>query len=92
MSALLFRRVGLGGVVGAADEGAGFDVGEAHGEAGAAEFGELLGRGVAQDRQVLGRGPQVLADGPEIDVLGAQVKTSPASTPIRPLEGVLPAR
>jgi hypothetical protein len=39
----------LAGVIGAADEGAGLDVGEAEGERFAAQVGELVRRDVALD-------------------------------------------
>src|SRR5687768_12794215 len=52
----------LAGVVGAADEGAGLDVGEAEGDRVLPQGGELVGRDVALDGQVAGRGLQVLAE------------------------------
>src|SRR5581483_1034675 len=63
----------LAGVVGAADEGAGLDVGEAEGQRLAAQGGELVGRDVALDGEVAGRGLEVLAERQDIAADGAQV-------------------
>src|SRR5690349_1883647 len=63
----------LAGVVGAADEGARLDVGEAERLRRAAQAGELVGRDVALDRQVAGRGLQVLAERQDVAADGAQV-------------------
>ena len=65
--------MGLVGVIGAAHEGTGFDVGEAEGGSGGAVFGELLGWDVAQDGEVFGRGAEVLAEGEDVDLGGAEV-------------------
>src|ERR1035438_551824 len=64
---------GIGGVIGAADQRAGFHVGEAHFVTGAAEVFEFGGGDVAHDGQVLGRGAQVLADGEDVDTVGAKI-------------------
>src|SRR6478609_583127 len=57
----------LAGVVAAAGERAGLDVVDAHGLADALELGELLGRDPPGHREVVGGGPQVLADGDDVD-------------------------
>ena len=61
------------GVIGGADQRTRLDVGEADRASGFTELRELLGRVVARDRQVLGRRPQVLAEGQDVDVRLAQV-------------------
>ena len=57
------------GVVGGADERAGFYVLEAHGFACALEFGEFVGVDEALDWQVLGRGLQILAEREDVRAL-----------------------
>ena len=64
---------GLAGVVAGAGERAGLDVADAHGLAGDLQLGELVGRPPAGHRQVVRGGPQVLADGDDVDADAAQV-------------------
>jgi len=61
------------GVIGGADQGTRLDVGEAQGASRLAQLGELLGGVVPGHGQVLGRGSQVLPEGEDIDVGGAEV-------------------
>src|SRR3989338_7203565 len=61
------------GVVGGADQRAGFDVLEAEGKAVAADSRELVRMIEAHDRQVPDGRLQVLADGDDVHVLRAQV-------------------
>src|SRR2546427_12457641 len=60
-------------VVARAHQRAGFYVTIAHLEAVAAERGELVGRVVPRDREMLARGTEVLADGQDVHVLCAEV-------------------
>src|SRR5213083_3251721 len=60
-------------VVARAHQRAGFYVTIAHLEAVAAERGELVGRVISRDREMLARGTEVLADGQDVHVLRAQV-------------------
>src|SRR5216117_4046107 len=60
-------------VVARAHQRAGFYVTIAHLEAVAAERGELVGRVVPRDREMLARGTEVLADGQDVHVLCAQI-------------------
>jgi len=61
------------GVVAAADEGAGGDVGEADVQSGAAEGVELLGAVEARDGGVVAAGAEVLTDGEHFDAGVAEV-------------------
>src|SRR6267143_4300630 len=60
-------------VVARAHQRTGFYVAIAHLEAVAAELGELVGRVIPRDREMLARGSEVLADGQDVYVLRAQV-------------------
>lgn len=61
------------GVVGAADEGTGFDVAEAELEGVVLEGGEFLRRDVAGDDQLFGRRPQVLSESENVAAVLAQI-------------------
>ncbi len=61
------------GVVAGADEGAAFDVAEAHGEGLVFEEGELVGGVVAGHGQVVAGGAEVLADGEDVDLAVGEV-------------------
>ena len=63
----------LGGAVATADEGTTFDPAEAHGEALLTDAVEFGGQVEALDGEVLAAGLQVLADGEDVDVAGAEV-------------------
>ena len=56
----------LVGVVAAADEGAGFNVAEAHLQGFVFEEGELVGGVEAGHREMVARGTEVLADGEDV--------------------------
>src|SRR6185312_4479131 len=61
------------GVVAGADERAGFDVAEAHGEGLVLEEGELVGRVEAREDEVVATGPEVLPDGKDVHVAVGEV-------------------
>lgn len=61
------------GVVGAADERAGFDVGEPELGTDGFERGEFLRRDVAHDGEMFGGRAEVLAEGDDVDVVGFEV-------------------
>src|SRR5215203_5921612 len=69
------RRL-LVGMVGAPDQGTALDVLKAELEAVLAQARKLFGRVVAAHRQVILRGPQVLADGQDVHLVLAQVAHS----------------
>ncbi len=60
-------------VVGTADQGAGFDMSEAHGHAGTAELIKFSRRNVADDGQMFGRRSQVLAEGEHVDAMLVEI-------------------
>src|SRR5215831_15890972 len=64
---------GVGCVIRAAHQRSRFDMRESHLVPRAPEFVELGGRNVPHNRQVLGRGPQILAQRQYVDVVGAEV-------------------
>src|SRR5713226_677165 len=61
------------GVIGRAHERTGFDVGEAQDASCLPQFGKFVGGVVPGHRQVLGRGPQILPQGEDLDVGGAEI-------------------
>lgn len=63
----------LEGVIGRADERAGFDVFEAHGFAADLEFGELAGMNVADDGQMIARGLEILAERQNVGSLRGEI-------------------
>ena len=67
MTGLLF------GMVGTADQRAGFDVAEAHGKAFLFELAEFVGMVEACDRQMDFRGLKILADGHDVAADGAEI-------------------
>lgn len=64
------RRIG---VIGAAHQRSGFDMSEPDLAAGAFVLIEFLLRDVANDRQMLLRGPQILPQGQDVNAMLAQV-------------------
>src|SRR5467141_1977501 len=74
MSVLTNGRFSLvEGVVGRANEGAGFDVLEAHGFTKNFVFGKFVGMSVSGDRQMLQRGLQILYKLQDVGALGGEV-------------------
>ena len=61
------------GVVGAAHQGAGFDVAEAEGQGPLPERSEFLGRHVTLDRELVGGGLEVLTKGQDVAADATQV-------------------
>src|SRR6266481_7028237 len=63
-------------VVGRADQGAGFDVLEAHGFAQDLELGKFIGVDVAHDREMFSRGLEILSESEDVRTLSGKVVQS----------------